>query len=107
MKKDINIKIFLGVIYLSIVILFLWLIFNNFTLSELASYDFIKNNTNYLISARESSLFITSLIFLIFTIIWVLLLGFGTPIFLVGGFIFGKWIGTILDILGLSCGSSL
>ena len=56
MKKDINIKIFLGVIYLSIVILFLWLIFNNFTLSELASYDFIKNNTNYLISARENSI---------------------------------------------------
>ena len=107
MKKDTNIKIFLGVIYLSIVILFLWLIFNNFTLSELASYDFIKNNTNYLISARESSFFITSLIFLIFTIIWVLLLGFGTPIFLVGGFIFGKWIGTILVILGLSCGSTL
>jgi len=107
MKKDINIKILLGVIYLSIVILFLWLIFNKFTLSELASYDFIKNNTNYLISARESSLFITSLIFLIFTIIWVLLLGFGTPIFLVGGFIFGKWIGTILVIFGLSCGSTL
>ena len=107
MKKDTNVKIFLGVIYLSIVILFLWLIFNNFTLTELASYDFIKNNTNYLISARESSFFITSLIFLIFTIIWVLLLGFGTPIFLVGGFIFGKWIGTILVILGLSCGSTL
>jgi len=107
MKKDTNIKIFLGVIYLSIVILFLWLIFNNFTLTELASYDFIKNNTNYLISARESNFFITSLIFLIFTIIWVLLLGFGTPIFLVGGFIFGKWIGTILVILGLSCGSTL
>ena len=35
MKKDTNIKIFLGVIYLSIVILFLWLIFNNFTLAEL------------------------------------------------------------------------
>ena len=107
MKKDTNVKIFLGVIYLSIVILFLWLIFNNFTLAELASYEFIKNNTNYLISTRESSLLITSLIFLIFTIIWVLLLGFGTPIFLVGGFIFGKWIGTILVILGLSCGSTL
>ncbi len=107
MKKDTNIKIFLGAIYLLIVTLFLWLIFSNFTLTELASYDFIKNNTNYLISARESSFFITSLIFLIFTIIWVLLLGFGTPIFLVGGFIFGKWIGTILVILGLSCGSTL
>jgi len=107
MKKDIKIKIFLGVIYLSIVILFLWLIFNNFTLSELASYEFIKNNRDYLISAKESNFFVTSLIFLIFTIIWVLLLGFGTPIFLVGGFIFGKWIGTILVVLGLSCGSTL
>jgi len=107
MEKDKKIKIFFGVIYLGIVVLFLWLIFSNFTLSELGSYEFIKNNRNYLVSARESSLLLTSLIFFVFTIVWVLLLGFGTPIFLIGGFIFGKWIGTILVILGLCCGSTL
>ena len=34
-------------------------------------------------------------------------MGFGTPIFLVGGFIFGKWIGTLLVVFGLSLGATL
>jgi len=38
---------------------------------------------------------------------WVLLLGFATPIFLIGGFIFGKWMGTILVVLGLSVGATM
>ncbi len=107
MKKDKKIKIYLGSAYLLIVILFLWLIFNNFSYDELTSYDFIKNNRDYLISIKESNLFQTSLIFFIFIILWVLLLGFGSPIFLLGGFIFGKWIGTFLVVFGLSTGATL
>ena len=107
MEKDKKIKIYLGLAYLLIVILFLWLIFNNFSFEELTSYDFIKNNRDYLISIKESNLFLISLTFLIFTILWVLLLGFGSPIFLLGGFIFGKWIGTILVVFGLTTGATL
>ena len=107
MEKDKIIKIFLGLAYLLIVILFLWAIFNKFSFDELTSYDFIKNNRDYLISLKESNFFLISLIFLIFTILWVLLLGFGSPIFLLGGFIFGKWIGTILVVFGLSTGATL
>ena len=107
MEKDKKIKIFLGLVYLLIIILFLGIIFNQFTLDELSSYDFIKRNSQYLILAKESNLFFASVIFLVFTIIWVLLLGFGTPIFLVGGFIFGKWIGTLLVVFGLSLGATL
>jgi len=107
MVKDKKIKIYLGLIYLFIVILFLYLIFNKFSLSELASYEFIKNNRDFLISAKEKNILVVSIIFLVFTIVWVLLLGFGSPIFLIGGFIFGKWIGTILVVLGLSIGSTL
>jgi len=107
MEKDKKIKIYLGLAYLLIVILFLWLIFNNFSFDELSSYDFIKNNRDYLISIKESNLFLISLTFFIFTILWVLLLGFGSPIFLLGGFIFGKWIGTILVVFGLTTGATL
>ena len=35
------------------------------------------------------------------------MLGFGSPVFLVGGFIFGKWLGTLLIVLGLSIGATL
>ena len=62
MKKDNKIKIYLGLAYLLIVILFLWFIFSKFTLSELTSYDFIKNNRDYLISIKESNLFLTNLL---------------------------------------------
>ena len=106
MEKDKKIKIFLGLVYLLIVTLFVGLIFSQFTLSELTSYEFIKNNRNYLITAKDSNLFLSSVFFLFFTILWVLLLGFGSPIFLMGGFIFGKWLGTILVVLGLSTGAT-
>ena len=33
-------------------------------------------------------------------------LGFGSPVALVGGFIFGKWIGTLLVVLGFSIGAT-
>ncbi len=35
-----------------------------------------------------------------------MLLGFGSPVTLVGGFIFGKWLGTLLVVLGLSIGAT-
>ena len=35
------------------------------------------------------------------------MLGFGSPVFLVGGFIFGKWLGTLLIVFGLSIGATL
>jgi len=107
MKKDKKIKIYLGVAYFIIVILFLWVIFSKYTFDELSSYDFIKNNRDYLISLKDSNIFLASLTFFILAVIWVLLLGFGSPIFLVGGFIFGKWLGTILVVFGLTTGATL
>ena len=48
-----------------------------------------------------------SIIFLAMTVIWCFpLLGFGSPIALIGGFIFGKWIGTLLVVSGLSIGAT-
>ncbi len=88
MEKAKKIKIYFGLIYTIILFVFLWLFFSNFSLSELTSYEFIKNNRDYLIAIKDSNLFLVSILFLIFTIIWVLTLGLGSPIFLVGGFIF-------------------
>ena len=42
-----------------------------------------------------------------FTILWVFpFLGFGAPISLLGGFLFGPWLGTIVVVLGLSVGAT-
>ncbi len=107
MKKEIKIKIILGLGYLVIISGFLWLLFSNFSLKELSSYDFIKNNTIYFNQLRESNFLLVSILFFTFTIIWVLFLGFGTPILLIAGFIFGKWIGSFYAIIGLTVGATL
>jgi len=107
MEKGNKIKILIAIAYAVIVSLFLWLFFSKFSLNDLTSYEFIKNNRDYLIELKENDLTILSIFFIIITIVWVILLGFGTPIFLLGGFIFGKWLGTLIVVFGLTTGSTL
>ena len=106
MVKENKIKIFLAIFYLIIISVFLWAFFSNFSIKELTSYDFIKDNRNYLIQFKTSNYFLLIVLFSFFTILWVLLLGFGTPIALLGGFIFGKWIGTLVVVISLSLGAT-
>ena len=105
MEKSKKLKISIGLIYLTIVSLFLIYFFNKFELEEVSSYEFIKSNRDYFYNFKESNLLIISIIFLFLTVIWVLLLGFGSPIALISGFIFGKWIGTFVATFGLSIGA--
>ena len=107
MKKEKKIKFFLGSIYVLIILSFLWVFFDNFSLSEINSYEFIKNNNDYFNQLKNKNFFLISLVFFIFTIIWVLLLGFASPIILLSGFVFGKWVGSIYAVLSLSIGATL
>ena len=107
MKKDKKIKIYLCLIYFLILSIFLWVFFSKFSINEIISYDFIKNNRDYLISIKESNYFLVSVLFILFTIIWVLLLGFGSPVILIAGFIFGKWSGTLLATASLTLGATI
>jgi len=107
MEKTKKIKLFIGLSYLIILSLFLFLFFSKFSLYEITSYDFIKENREYFVQLKNSNLFLVSISFLILTILWVFpFLGFGSPIALIGGFIFGKWIGTLIVVLGLSTGAT-
>ena len=107
MKKSKKIKLFIGISYLILVSIFLFLFFSKFSLQEISSYDFIKDNRTYFIELKNSNLFLLTIIFLILSILWVFpFLGFGSPVALVGGFIFGKWIGTLVVVLGLSVGAT-
>tara|TARA_Y100000022_G_scaffold128949_1_gene111730 strand:- start:32 stop:754 length:723 start_codon:yes stop_codon:yes gene_type:complete len=107
MKKAKKIKLFIGLSYILLLSIFLFLFFSKFDLQEITSYDFIKQNKLYLLELKSSNLFIVFMIFLIFTILWIFpFFGFGSPIAIMGGFIFGKWIGTIVVVLGLSIGAT-
>ena len=108
MEKTKKIKLFIGLFYLIAVGLFLYFFISKFNLQNLTSYDFIRANRSYLFELKNSNLFLISIIFLLFTILWVFpFLGFGSPVALFGGFIFGKWIGTLVVVLGLSIGATL
>ncbi|MFL2853816.1 MAG: TVP38/TMEM64 family protein [Candidatus Pelagibacter sp.] len=107
MEKTKKIKLFIGLSYLILLATFLYYLFSNFSFHQLTSYEFIKDNIDYFSKLEESNIFILSLSFLIFTILWVFpLLGFGSPISLIAGFILGKWLGTLIAILGLSIGAT-
>ena len=106
MNKEKKIKIFLGSAYILIVSIFLWFFFSKFSFQDFSSYELIRENRDTLEQIKNSNIFISSILFLLGTIIWVLLLGFGSPVFLVGGFIFGKWLGTLIIVFGLSIGAT-
>ena len=107
MVKSKKIKLFIGLSYLILLSTFLFLFFSKFSLQEITSYDFIKDNRSYFFELRNTNLFLIFTIFLVVTILWVFpFLGFGSPIALMGGFIFGKWVGTIVVVLGLTIGAT-
>ena len=106
MEKTKKIKLFIGIFYIILVCLFLFLFFSKFNLQEITSYDFIKNNRDYFAELKKSNLISLSIIFIIFTIIWVLAGGFGSPVALFSGFIFGKWLGAFIVAIGLTVGAT-
>ena len=106
MEKTKKFKIYLGIFYFISVSLFLYLIFSQFSFEEITSYKFIQSNRDHFLNLKESSLVFVSLIFIIFTAFFIFMLGFGSPIALIGGFIFGKWLGVLLVCFGLSLGAT-
>ena len=107
MEKTKKIKIYIGLFYLLIVSLFLHFFLSKFSIQQLTSYDFIRENRNYFFELKKTNLFLLSIVFLGLTILWVFpFLGFGSPVALLGGFIFGQILGTLVVVLGLSIGAT-
>jgi uncharacterized membrane protein YdjX (TVP38/TMEM64 family) len=107
MRKTKNIKIIIGLFYIILLFIFLYLFFSKFTLEDITTYKFIQANREYLANIKQTNTILLSFAFLIFTIIWVLMLGFAIPIILAAGFIFGKWLGVLLAVGSLSIGATI
>jgi uncharacterized membrane protein YdjX (TVP38/TMEM64 family) len=107
MAKSKKIKFFIGLFYISAVSLFLYFIFTKFSFQEITSYEFIKNNRDYFYDLRSSNIFLLGVSFILFSILWVFAAGFGSPLALFAGFIFGKWFGLLFTVIGLSIGATL
>jgi uncharacterized membrane protein YdjX (TVP38/TMEM64 family) len=107
MEKSKKVKITLGLFYLLVVSSFLYFFLSKFTLEELTSYEFIKNNRDYFFGLKQTNLLLISLVFLISIVLWVVMAGFALPAALLAGFIFGKWLGTFILIIGMTIGATI
>ena len=107
MDNSKKIRLILGIVYIVVLSTFLFFLFKNFSIQDFRSFEIIKSNRNLLEDLKTQNIILSALIFFLFTILWVLMLGFGSPIFLIGGFIFGKWVGTLIVLLGLCLGATI
>ena len=76
-------------------------------LSDLTSYEFIRTNKDIILKYKNENFIFLTIIFFIFGIVWVLLLGFATPLLIFGGFVFGKWWGILIVLTSTTLGATL
>ena len=102
-----NLKLLLAIIYLVCLISLLFAVFNYLDFKNLSNYTYIRDNSQILISFKNNNLYFFVFAFFIFACIWILLLGFGSPIAILSGFLFGQWLGTFISLFAFTIGSSL
>ena len=102
-----SLKLFFGISYIIILFIFLYLIFSYIEVARLDDFLYYKELQIDLEKIISKNLYINLLIFFLFCLVWISLLGFGSPLLLVSGVLFGKWVGTFLVVFGLSCGATL
>jgi uncharacterized membrane protein YdjX (TVP38/TMEM64 family) len=104
---NLKLKLLIGTVYLICFSALMFVIFSNFDFKDLSDINFFKNNQELLNDLKSKNTFLVLVLFSIFSIIWILLLGFGSPIALFAGFVFGKWLGTLITVVSLSIGATL
>jgi uncharacterized membrane protein YdjX (TVP38/TMEM64 family) len=100
-----NFKLFLGFTYLLLLAVFLYFIFLNIQINRLNDFSYYKELRLSLDDFMSGNLLINIIYFFLFTIVWIVLLGFGSPILIFSGILFGKWIGTGVSIISISIGA--
>ena len=105
--NSLNLKLILGITYLVIISFGLYFLFSVVDIKNLMSYDFIKLNKDIILKYKNENFLFLTIIFFIFSIVWVLLLGFAMPLLIFSGFVFGKWWGIIIALTSITIGATL
>ena len=100
-----NLKIFLGISYLLILLTFLYFIFTAIQINRLGDFSYYKELQSDLDIYISKDIFLNLIMFFIFAVVWIALLGFGSPILIISGILFGKWLGTIISVISISVGA--
>ncbi len=102
-----SVKITVGLLYILCLSLILYGFFIFVDVTQLNDYSYIRDKTQFLIEIKNQNPVWFTALFFLFCIIWILLLGFATPISLISGFLFGKFYGTLVSVFGFTIGCSL
>ena len=105
--KSLNVKWVIGSIYLLLLIAGIIFLLTNYNISDFFSYEFIRQNKNIILEYKDNNIFFLTIIFFIITILLNLLLCPMLLPTLIIGFIFGKWLGTLILIFGNTLGGLL
>ena len=100
-----KLKVFLGICYLFILFIFLYFIISKIEINRLSDFLYYKELQVNLEIFIDNNLYINLFLFSTFAIIWVMLLGFGSPLLIISGILFGKWIGTFISVISISFGA--
>ncbi len=100
-----NLKIFLGVSYLLILFYFLYFIFTSIEVNRLDDFLYYKEIQSDLETYISTNTLTNVIYFFAFSVIWVTLLGFGSPILIISGILFGQIIGTLISLFSISIGA--
>ena len=100
-----NLKIFLGLTYLIILFSFLYVIFTAIEINRLNDFAYYKELQSNLDTFISNNILINLFYFFLFAIIWVVLLGFGSPILIISGILFGQLLGTLISVISISVGA--
>ena len=102
-----NLKIYLGAIYLIVLFSAIYFLLSTFDIKDLTSYEFIKENREIILKYKDNNIFFLTIVFFIIIVFLNLLLCPMLVPTLVIGFIFGKWLGTLILIFGNTLGGVL
>ena len=100
-----SLKLFLGISYIIILFAFLYLILSFVDLTRLDDFLYYKELQIDLEKTIGNNLYTNLFLFFIFCLVWVSLLGFGSPLLIISGILFGKWLGTFISVLSFSIGA--
>ena len=100
-----NLKIFLGISYLIILFAFLYFIFTGIEINKLNDFSYYKEIQKDLSNYVSKNIITNIIYFFIFAVLWVALLGFGSPLLIISGILFGQWIGTLVSVVSISVGA--
>ena len=105
--SSLNLKIIIAFVYISILSIGLFFLFSAIDIKDLMSYDFIRLNKDVILKYKNENFLFLTVIFFIFCVIWVLLLGFAMPLLVFSGFVFGKWWGITIVLTSTTIGATL